>query len=199
MPGLFNTTDDELHRVMKRPIAGIYSMSNLVSFEPYVDSTMKVLFQELDKQFVRTGNVCDLGTWLQWFAFDVMGEITFSRRLGLLERAEDVDGIMRSIWKKFGYSALVRRIVSLYQRGSDADKVQVGQMTWLDLFWEKNPIRERLRPSTTSPVVAFAVARANERLGLSASPAQEKSNMNSKDFLSRFIDAKSQDPTLPDW
>ena len=32
------------------------------------------------------------------FAFDVMGELTFSKRLGFLERAEDVDGIMTSIW-----------------------------------------------------------------------------------------------------
>ena len=35
------------------------------------------------------------------FAFDVMGELTFSKRLGFLERAEDVDGIMESIWQYF--------------------------------------------------------------------------------------------------
>ncbi|KAI9877261.1 MAG: hypothetical protein M1830_004417 [Pleopsidium flavum] len=181
MPGLFNTTNNKLHRLMRRPIASIYSMSNLVDFEPYVDSTMKVFFDQLDKHHTQTDNICDLGVWLQWFAFDVMGEITFSRRLGFLERAEDVDGIMGSIWKKFEYSALV------------------GQITWLDILWDKNPVLEQWWPSTTSPVVAFAVARANERLGLSQDSAQKKSELNARDFLSRFIEAKYQDPDIPDW
>ena len=76
-------------------------MSNFLSFEAYVDSTMRVFFDQLDELFVMTGNVCDLDVWLQLFAFDVMGEITFSKRLGFLERGEDVDGIIASIWAYF--------------------------------------------------------------------------------------------------
>jgi Cytochrome P450 len=87
--------------MLKKPIAGIYSMSNLMSFEPYVDTTISYFFARLDKLFVHTGDVCDLGTWLQMFAFDVMGELTFSKRLGFLERAEDIDRIMASIWHYF--------------------------------------------------------------------------------------------------
>lgn len=41
------------------------------------------------------------------FAFDVIGEITFSKRLGFLERAEDVDGIMAGNWNHFEYTAPV--------------------------------------------------------------------------------------------
>ena len=87
--------------MLKRPIAGIYSMSNLMSFETYVDTTISFFFAQLDKLFVETGDVCDLGTWLQMFAFDVMGELTFSKRLGFMDRVEDVDGIMASIWHYF--------------------------------------------------------------------------------------------------
>ena len=76
-------------------------MSNLMSFEPYVDTTISFFFAQLDKLFVQTEDICDLGAWLQMFAFDVMGELTFSKRLGFLERAEDVDGIMESIWRYF--------------------------------------------------------------------------------------------------
>lgn len=72
-----------------------------MSFERFVDSTMQVFSEQLDRRFVETGDVCDLGVWLQRFAFDVIGEITFSKRLGFLERAEDVDGITESIWKYF--------------------------------------------------------------------------------------------------
>ena len=87
--------------MLRRPIAGIYTMSNLMSFEPYVDRTISFFFTQLDERFVQTGDVCELGTWLQMFAFDVMGELTFSKRLGFLEKAEDVDGIMGSIWRYF--------------------------------------------------------------------------------------------------
>lgn len=101
MPTIFATQDEDLHRMLKKPIAGIYTMSNLMSFEPYVDTTIAFFFTQLDKLFVQTGNVCNLGAWLQMFAFDVMGELTFSKRLGFLERAEDIDGIMESIWHYF--------------------------------------------------------------------------------------------------
>lgn len=107
MPALFATQDESLHRFLKRPIASTYSMSNLVTFEKYVDSTMKVFFEQLDQRFVRSGRVCNFGLWLQMFAFDVIGEITFSKRLGFLERAEDVDGIMAGTWSHFEYTAPV--------------------------------------------------------------------------------------------
>ena len=68
---------------------------------------MKIFFEQLDRRFVQTNQVCELDSWLQMFAFDVMGEITFSKRLGFLERGEDVDGIMASIWNNFLYTAPV--------------------------------------------------------------------------------------------
>jgi hypothetical protein len=94
--------------MLKKPIVPIFSLSNVKSFECYVDSTMEVLFSQLDKLFVETGSVCDLGLWLQMFAFDTMGEITFSKRLGFLGGAGDVDGVMEKIWNHFKASAPVR-------------------------------------------------------------------------------------------
>ena len=91
MPGIFNTPNEDLHRALKKPISNIYSMSNLVSFEPYAT----------------TGEICEWDVWLQRFAFDVIGEITFSKRLGFLEGATDVDNIMASIWHHFEQASMV--------------------------------------------------------------------------------------------
>jgi hypothetical protein len=99
--GLFNTQDEKLHRAMKKPIAGIYSMSNLVGFEQYVDSTIDYFFRRLEEAHDITHQPCDLTNWLQWFAFDVMGEITFSKRLGFLEKAHDVDNIISDLATSF--------------------------------------------------------------------------------------------------
>jgi hypothetical protein len=68
LPGLFATKDESLHRMLKKPIAGVYSMSNLASFEPLVDSTIKTFLGELRTRFVDPRKSCDWGTWLQYFA-----------------------------------------------------------------------------------------------------------------------------------
>lgn len=103
--GIFNTQDHALHRALRRPIAGIYSMTNLVEFEPYVDTTMDFFLGQLGK--LQDGEVCDIGQWLQYFAFDVMGEITFSKRLGFLDEGKDVEGIIANTAKVSRYAALV--------------------------------------------------------------------------------------------
>lgn len=216
IPGLFHTQDEHLHRSMKRPIAGIYSMTNVASFEPYVDTTIEFLFKRLE-EVIRTepaskGHV-DLGVWLQWFAFDVMGEITFSKRLGFLEQAHDIEGIMANIWKSFKYASWVRRhtpfLVANFGFGKRNLRLanqykQVGQMPWLDKLWVKNPFISRMRPEKSNPVVAFALARAQERnqhgedskLLSSSSPSRS----NSQDFMSRFLEARAKDPdNIPEW
>ncbi|KAK3680865.1 cytochrome P450 [Podospora appendiculata] len=191
IPGLFHTQDNEVHRALKKPIAGIYSMTNLVEFEPRVDSTIRFLLQRLDEtqQGDPSGSV-DLGTWLQWFAFDVMGEITFSKRLGFLDEGRDIEGIMGSIW-----DGLVK--VSY-----------LGQMPWLELIWLKNPYVNRLRKAKNSPIVSFGQQRARERANVKPQdgsegpeePPSAGAGYNSKDFLSRFLDIRAKDPgAIPEW
>ena len=72
-------------------------------------------------------------------------------------------------------------------------------MPSLDYIWHKNPIRLRLQPdSVTSPIVAFALARAQERQG-SGKVADGSKEMNNRDFLSRFLEVLEKDPTIPRW
>ena len=114
IPDVFATRDENVHRMMKRPIANIYSMSNLVSFEPYVDSTMGYFFERLEELFVDKGRKLDLGHWLQLFAFDVMGEMTFSKRFGFLEKGGDIEGLLANIWDYFCQAAPVSWAVHIY-------------------------------------------------------------------------------------
>ena len=101
VPGLFATRDEDVHRALKRPVANLFSTSNVVTFEKFVDSTIQEFFDQIDTRFVKANQVCDFGAWLHYFTFDVIAELTFSKRLGFLERGEDVRGIMSSIWTFF--------------------------------------------------------------------------------------------------
>ena len=68
---LFTTLDEKYHQTYKRPIAGAYSMSSIVEFEPFVDSTTKLFMTRLD-EFVESKTQLNFGVWLQMYAFDVM-------------------------------------------------------------------------------------------------------------------------------
>jgi hypothetical protein len=109
---MFTTQSEETHRMLKRPVASIYSMSNLVSFEPFVDSTIGYFYTQLEEKFVRPALECDLSAWFQRFAFDVMGEITVSKRLGFLAEDQRVETLAEDVWQHFQYAAIV--CVSLF-------------------------------------------------------------------------------------
>lgn len=106
VPTIFSTQDESFHEVMKRPIAQIYAMTNLKTYEPLVESTEALFVSKLGR-LADEGSNFDLGTWLHWFASDVIMEITFGKRVGFLKREKDVDGILKTIEDRFWYVAVV--------------------------------------------------------------------------------------------
>ena len=98
-PAIFTTQDEDLHRTLKSPIAHLYSLSNVIPLERFVDETMEVLFRQIDRRFVQTQKVFDLCDWLQYFAFEAMGTMTFGARYGFLESGHDIGGMIGSIWQ----------------------------------------------------------------------------------------------------
>lgn len=57
-------------------------MSSLMHYEEFVDQCADVFFQRLG-EFAGQGMQFNLGTWFQFYAFDVIGEITYGQRFGL--------------------------------------------------------------------------------------------------------------------
>lgn len=51
--------------------------------------------------------VVDMSSWLQYYAFDSLGNIQFSRKLGFLETGTDVDRICHYDHEQMMYFALV--------------------------------------------------------------------------------------------
>lgn len=106
----------------------MYSMSAVVSYEPYVDDCIRRFCAQLDS-FVKTGSMVDLGHWLQCFAFDTISKITvclqsserlpfshvidnanqvqYGERFGFLDRGEDINNLMKSLEQSFVISSLM--------------------------------------------------------------------------------------------
>lgn len=83
-------------------------MSALVQYEPFVDNTTKLFLSQTEKLYVGNPEGCDFTRWLQFYAFDVIGEITYSKRHGFIEHNKDVDGIVSYLTWLFLYVAPVR-------------------------------------------------------------------------------------------
>jgi len=82
-------------------------MSTVKEYEPLVDSTSAVFMDQMDARFVGPGRECDLGKWLQMYAFDIIGELTFSKRFGFLESGEDFEDMMHHTAKAMDYIGIV--------------------------------------------------------------------------------------------
>src|SRR3569833_4681302 len=82
-------------------------MSALVQYEPFVDNTTKLFLKRTETLFADNPDGCDFTRWLQFYAFDVIGEITYTKRHGFIEKNEDIDGIVAYLSKLFLYVATV--------------------------------------------------------------------------------------------
>lgn len=108
MPSLFSTTSEPFHAALRRSVNSAFSMSTLIHYEPFVDSTTVLFLSQTASLYADPGLPCDFSRWLQFYAFDVIGEMTYSKRHGFLEENRDIDGIVAYISKLFDYVAPVR-------------------------------------------------------------------------------------------
>ena len=81
-------------------------MSNLVTFESFVNSSTCLFFDRIDQLYAE-GTAFDFGAWLEMFVYDVLGELTFSKRYGFLEQGKDLDNIISDVETHFNKVSLV--------------------------------------------------------------------------------------------
>ncbi|KAI9640598.1 hypothetical protein NHQ30_010897 [Ciborinia camelliae] len=189
LPSLFSTTSETFHAQLRRSVNAAFSMSSLVQYEPLVTRTTEMFLSRTADLFTSPSgqSSCDFARWLQFYAFDVIGEMTYSKRHGFVEENRDVDGIISYLGKLFDYVA------------------PIGQMPILDRLFLKNPLYLLAAKygvvDATFPVAKFAAQRVEERYpktdGNGIIPtvnADVKTNNSQPDLLSKFIQAKHDRP-----
>ncbi|GKT50770.1 pisatin demethylase [Colletotrichum spaethianum] len=92
----FAVENTKVHSQLRRQLQSAYSLTALVSYEPYVDECARILKQRLQEVSV-AGLPINFAHWLQCYAFDVIGMITYGSRFGFLDHGEDVHGIISAI------------------------------------------------------------------------------------------------------
>ncbi|KAL1881314.1 hypothetical protein Daus18300_001167 [Diaporthe australafricana] len=186
-PSLFSTVDNDFHQQFRRCVNSAFAMSALVQYEPFVDNTTKLFLKQTERLFANKSEGCDFTRWLQFYAFDVIGEITYSKRHGFVEKNEDIDGIVAYLTQLFNYVA------------------PIGQIPLLDRLFLKNPLYLKLGEwgiiDATFPVAKFARARMAERLpDLNSEKGNILPTSDKKkptlDLLSKFLAAQETRPDM---
>lgn len=176
---LFSTRDERFHRDQKRPVANSYSMTSLLEMEARVDSCTEIFLSQMN-QLASSRDTIDLGTWLQYYAFDVVGEFTFAKKLGFLEEGRDIDQMIESIEGMLVYASLC------------------GQIPEMHPFLLGNPLFPILMPSmeTWNKVLQFTLKTVNSRASLQEDGGIEKGEQDDaagKDMLSRWMSIHKSD------
>jgi cytochrome P450 len=156
-------------------------MSSLVSYESYVDECTDLFSQRL-QEVASVGAYADMGHWLQCYAFDVIGLITYSKRLGFLDRGEDVRGVIAALEDHLWYATFT------------------GIFSWLHKYLF--PVRNWLAGPTGTGrayVMKFTQERIaeHEKEQTKAIPvdgAQLEQGKTSMDFLTKFFKKNADDP-----
>ncbi|ETN38114.1 uncharacterized protein HMPREF1541_07738 [Cyphellophora europaea CBS 101466] len=185
LPSLFSTTDEAYHAQLRRSVNNAFSMSTLVQYEPLVNEVLDKFLSQTEAIYVRTGETCNFAKWLQFLAFDVIGQITYSTPHGFVSKNTDIEGMIAYLARLFSYVA------------------PVGQVPWLDLLFLKNPLillLDRLGVKLFAfPVTTFAKARMSERLSEVAKNREaggdpDPNPSGRADLLSMFLKAQADRP-----
>lgn len=86
-------------------------MTSLRDIEPLIDTCSDIFVDSLRSL---CGSPIDLGTWLQWYAFDTIGAITFQDRFGFMEQRKDVGNMISGIEAGLCYASLVGQFSGLH-------------------------------------------------------------------------------------
>lgn len=179
----FVERDIKKHAEIKRSYHTIYSTSSLLSYEGLVDSCTDLLTQRFD-EFTETGEKVDLMHWFQCYGYDVIGNITFSKRFRFLDNGEDRAGLMAAIHNFTSWSAIIGIIPEL----------RTVSFLFMVLF--------RLGGATGRSYFAdFITSSVRERLAVIQSSKQESSHSDdggpttkAQDFIEKLLIQREKHP-----
>lgn len=81
--------DPARHIQKTRSLSAGFSLSNISKAEPYIDNVLS-LFKTRFDELSDSGAPVEFQQWFSFFAFDVLGEVTFSKSFGFVDTGTDI-------------------------------------------------------------------------------------------------------------
>ncbi|KAI1288713.1 cytochrome P450 [Xylaria venustula] len=164
---VFSTQDAEYHAALKRTMGTLYTTTAVSGLEFHLDDCTELFMSKMSAIIgtEKSANI-DLAAWLQYYAFDSLGAVNFSQKLGFLESGTDVDEICHLDHEQMMYFAVWGQIFPVEQ-------------VWAKLKLMLTGAREE------NPLFKFALKLVQDRL---------KSPTEATDMLNLFLDLHKSTP-----
>ncbi|KAG9259119.1 cytochrome P450 [Emericellopsis atlantica] len=172
LENVFSTRSNVFHARYLKPYQKFFSMSTILGKEHLADNMARVFCEQLETRFVDGDNgnkTCDLADWIEYAAWDLDWEMTFSQDMGFLKSGTDVDGMIHT-------GEMVMRYLGC-----------VGQIPWLDRLLGKNPYCP-IKFATFEGCAFYCFQRVMERI--------QSGKTGQGDFLDNFLEAKETHPDI---
>ncbi|KAI1440198.1 cytochrome P450 [Annulohypoxylon stygium] len=191
-PDIFTEIREDVH-AMKKKVANVpYSMAAMKQLSPFIDDTIDFLVSRLDQfcpdtaipGFQQAGlpgrnPIVNLGDWLHFFAFDVLGEVAFGRSFGFLAAGVDKENAIKTIDNSQKYNGIVGQIPEI-----DCLLRRNPLWRWIPAFNPENALITRIAREEMRKRRPFEVDRDGKGAG---SDGRE-------DLLSSLIKGHLKDP-----
>ncbi|KAJ7607806.1 benzoate para-hydroxylase [Mycena polygramma] len=93
-PSIFSTRDRQDHSAKRRVVSHAFSSQSLQEFIPLIRSTIDEFTVRMD-QFCAKGEYFDALLWFNYLAFDLLSDLAFGERIGMVENGSDLVEIHR--------------------------------------------------------------------------------------------------------
>ncbi|KAI1097219.1 cytochrome P450 [Jackrogersella minutella] len=132
---VFSTQDAEYHAALKRTMGTLYTTTAVSSLEFHLDDCTKLFISKMNG-IIGSGESApvDLAAWLQYYAFDSLGAVNFSQKLGFLDSGTDVDGICHLDHEQMMYFAVWGQITTTERAWSKVKALLTGARKENPLF-----------------------------------------------------------------
>lgn len=150
-------------------------MSSLVHYEPYVDECSDIFAQRVE-EMTQSKSVVDLEYWFQCYAFDVIGYITYAKRIGFLDRGDDIEGVVHALDGFQHYSTLTGIFPALHPYLARIKNLLAGR-----------------KGTGRAYVLSFTVEQIRKA---KAKPKAAAAADSVEDFLSKWIAKNKADPDV---
>ncbi|KAL9105781.1 MAG: hypothetical protein Q9227_009083 [Pyrenula ochraceoflavens] len=166
----------QAHATIKRPIANIYSMSNVTKSEKFIDECTLQFIDQLDKEFIRTGKTLPAYQWAHYWAYDTVMKLTASADFGLIRGEADREGMFKGMHEaqKFRSMAIC--------------------MPWIYPILKRSPLAKVLVKRLGSfPRRARELIEARRAKGITTTKREDR-----EDLLDQFLQTKDKFPRTVD-
>lgn len=167
-----NIIDIKEHAKAKSEVMIGYSMSNVLKGEDKVDGHVSDLMDQFAK---RCNTIFDIAPWTQWVAFDIVMDAAFSRTLGFVKSASDVNNFIAGLHVLLPGAATIALFPSV---------VAFIQHPWIFPYLAPKPTDK------SGPGALFGLAWGQVKLRL-----EEQNTQKYDDMLQFFIDHKDREGT----